>query len=52
MKKYLPIFNFIILFVLGFSIPELLKGNFIWLVVFIPALIFAIWVFYNIFKKD
>ena len=51
MKRISPFVELPIFFGLGFSIPELFKGNFIWLLVFMPGLVYTIWKFINIFKN-
>lgn len=52
MKRIPMIVSLPIFFLLGYSIPEVIKGNFIWLIVFIPGLVFAIWRFIDILKNQ
>lgn len=40
-----------IAFLLGYSIPEVLTGNFIWFTAFIPCLVFLTWTYFDIFKN-
>lgn len=42
MNKIDPILNFIILFGFGYSIPEVFDGHFIWLLIFVPGLIYFV----------
>jgi hypothetical protein len=50
MKKYFPILDFPLMFGFGYSIPEVFKGNLVWLFMFIPGLVYTVIRIYKLFK--